>query len=103
MFARTVRIQLQPNSVAEFSSLVEKEVIPLLRKQHGFKDEIAFVPTDGKEAVSISLWEQRENADAYDRTTYPQVLKSLAKVLQGTPEVRTSEVSNSTWHRIAAR
>jgi hypothetical protein len=103
MFARTVRIQLQPNSVAEFSSLVEKEVIPLLRKQHGFKDEIAFVPTDGKEAVSISLWEQRENADAYDRTTYPQVLKTLAKVLQGTPEVRNSEVSNSTWHRIAAR
>ena len=103
MFARTVRMQLKPNSVAEFTGLVEKEVIPLLRKQQGFKDEITFVPADGKEAVAISLWEQKENAEAYSRGTYPEVLKALAKVVEGTPQVQPSEVSNSTWHKIAAR
>lgn len=103
MFARTVRMQLKPNSVAEFTGLVEKEVIPLLRKQQGFKDEITFVPADGKEAVAISLWEQKENAEAYSRGTYPEVLKTLAKVVEGTPQVQPSEVSNSTWHKIAAR
>jgi len=103
MFARTVRMQLKPNSVAEFTLTVEKEVIPLLRKQQGFKDEITFVPSDGKEAVGISLWEQKENAEAYSRGAYPQVLKAMAKVVEGTPQVQTSEVSNSTWHKIAAR
>ena len=103
MFARTVRMQLKPNSVAEFTQLVEKEVIPLLRKQQGFKDEITFLPPDGKEAVAISLWEQKENAEAYSRGTYPEVLKAMAKVVEGTPQVQTSEVSNSTWHKIAAR
>ncbi len=103
MFARTVRMQLKPNSVPDFTMMVEKEVIPLLRKQQGFKDEIAFIPSDGKEAVAISLWEQKEHAEAYNRGTYPEVLKALAKVVEGTPQVQTSEVSNSTWHKIAAR
>ncbi|MGH7209809.1 MAG: hypothetical protein ACREIL_10555 [Nitrospiraceae bacterium] len=103
MFARTVRMQLKPNSVAEFTLTVEKEIIPLLRKQQGFKDEITFVPSDGKEAIGISLWEQKENAEAYSRGAYPEVLKAMAKVVEGTPQVQTSEVSNSTWHKIAAR
>ena len=103
MFARTVRMQLKPNSVGEFTLMVEKEVIPVLRKQQGFKDEITFVPSDGKEAVAISLWEQKENAEAYSRGAYPEVLKAMAKVVEGTPQVQTSEVSNSTWHKIAAR
>ena len=103
MFARTVRMQLKPNSVAEFTLTVEKEVIPLLRKQQGFQDEISFVPSDGKEAVGISLWEQKENVEAYHRGAYPDVLKAMAKVVEGTPQVQTSEVSNSTFHKIAAR
>jgi hypothetical protein len=103
MFARTVRMQLKPNSVPEFTQLVEKEVIPLLRRQQGFKDEIAFVPSEGKEAVAISLWERKENADAYHKGAYPEALKAMAKVIEGTPQVQTAEVSNSTWHRIAAR
>lgn len=103
MFARTVRMQLKPNSGAEFTRMVETDVIPLLRKQQGFKDEITFLPADGKEAVAISLWEKQENAEAYQRGAYPDVLKAVASVIDGTPHVHTSEVSNSTWHKIAAR
>ena len=103
MFARTVRMQLKPNSVPEFTLTVEKEIIPLLRKQQGFKDEITFLPPDGKEAVAISLWEQKENAEAYHRGAYPEALKAMGKVVEGTPQVQNSEVANSTWHKIAAR
>lgn len=103
MFARTVRMQLKPNSIPEFTLTVEKEVLPLLRRQHGFRDELTFLPSGGKEAVAISLWDQKENADAYVRGAYPAVLKAMANVVEGTPEVQTSEVSNSTWHKIAAR
>ena len=103
MFARTVRMELKPNTVAEFTQLLENDVIPTLRKQRGFKDEIAFVPADGKEATAISLWEERENADTYNRATYPEVLKTLAKVIVGTPKIHTLEVTNSTFHKVAAR
>ena len=103
MFARTVRIQLKPNSVAEFTRTLENDIIPLLRKQPGFQDEIAFVVPGGTEAVSISVWDQKANAEAYARGTYSQVLKAVANVVEGMPQVDTHEVSNSTFHKIAAR
>jgi hypothetical protein len=53
--------------------------------------------------VSISVWDQQEDAEAYARGTYPHVLKAVANVLEGTPQVDTYEVSNSTFHKIAAR
>ena len=103
MFARSVSIRLKPNSVAEFSQMIEKETLPLLRKQKGFQDEITFVAPGGLEAVGISLWHEKENEEAYGRGAYPEVLKTLGKVLDGTPGVRTYEVCNSTFHTIAAR
>jgi len=103
MFARTVRIQLKPNSVAEFTRTLENDIIPLLRKQPGFQDEIAFVVPGGTEAVSVSVWDQKADAEAYAHGTYPQVLQAVANVLEGTPQVDTYEVSNSTFHKIAAR
>lgn len=103
MYARTVRMELKPNSVAEFTRLLEKDVIPMLRKQTGFKDEVAFVPADGKQAVAISFWAEKENADNYNRATYPEVLKTLAKVVVGNPQIHTEEVTNSTFHKIAAQ
>jgi len=69
----------------------------------GFADEITFVAADGTQALAISLWDRKENAEAYGRETYPEVLKGLAKVVEGTPEVGTYEVANSTFHKIAAR
>jgi len=94
-------MHLKPNSVAEFTRTLEKEIIPLLRKQKGFQDEITLVAPGGSEAVGISLWEEKENAEAYNRGIYPEVLKALAKVVEGTPQVQTYEVSNSTFHKIA--
>jgi hypothetical protein len=49
------------------------------------------------------LWDQKENAEAYSRDGYPAVLKALGNVVEGTPQVRTYEVANSTFHEIAAR
>jgi hypothetical protein len=103
MLARTVSLQLKPNSVAEFTQIIEKDIIPLLRQQQGFQDEIAFVAPGGTEAVAISLWAHKEHADAYQRGTYPAVLRALANVVEGTPQVHTYEVSNSTFHKIVPR
>ena len=102
MFARSVSMRLKTNSVPEFTRTLENDVLPVLRKQTGFRDEITFVH-DGVEAVGISLWDQKVQAETYDRETYPQILKSLAKVVEGTPKVQTYEVCNSTAHEIAAK
>jgi heme-degrading monooxygenase HmoA len=102
MFARNVTMNLKPNTAREFTQTFEKDILPILRKQNGFKDEITFVGTEGKDVVAISLWDRKESAEQYGRDTYPRVLKGLAKVVEGTPKVHAYEVSNSTWHKIAA-
>jgi hypothetical protein len=102
MFARNVSLHLKANTAREFTRTLEKDVLPLLRKQTGFKDEISFVTPDGSAAVAISLWDRKEDAESYSRDTYPQVLKSLTKVVDGTPMVAAYEVSNSTFHKIAS-
>jgi len=102
MFARKVQIQLKPGSLAKFSSLMEEQVIPRLRKQNGFLDEITFF-TQGRDAVfGISFWEKAEHAESYNRGTYPAVLKILCNLIEGSPRVETFEVINSTVHKLAA-
>ncbi len=104
MFSRHVSMHLKPNTRAEFTKTIENEILPLLKKQHGFRDEIVFVaPGSGTEGVAISLWDKKEDAEAYLRDSYPEVLKALAKVVDGTPEVRNFEVANSTLQETAAR
>jgi hypothetical protein len=102
MFARRVYMHLKPNSVAEFTRRLEKDILPLLRKQKGFRDEITFVGQGGREAFGISLWEKAENAEAYNRGTYPEVTQILATLTEGAPQVETFDVANSTFHKIAA-
>src|SRR5438552_12792515 len=95
MYARNVSIHLKANTAGEFTRTLEKDVLPLLRKQNGFKDEISFLTSDRSEAVAISLWDRKEDADNYNRDIYPQVLTSLAKVVEGTrSEEHTSELQS---------
>jgi hypothetical protein len=102
MFARNVALHLKPNTLAEFKLVFDKEVLPILRKQTGFQDEITFSTPTGMDVLAISLWDTKEHAEAYNATGYPEVLKSLNKVLDGTPKVRVSDVISSTFQKTAA-
>jgi hypothetical protein len=101
MFARNVSIHLKSNMLTDYTRTFEKEVLPLLRKQNGFKDEITFAGPGGIDVTAISLWENKTDADAYNANTYPQVLKTMARFIEGTPKVQTSDVVNSTFHKVA--
>jgi hypothetical protein len=86
MFACNVSLRLKPNTLSEFTRIFEKEVIPMLRKQSGFRDEIAFAVPGGLDVVAISLWDTKDYAEAYNTSGYPELLKILDKVLDGTPK-----------------
>ena len=40
MFARNVSFHLKSNMLSDYTRVFDKDVLPLLRKQNGFKDEI---------------------------------------------------------------
>ena len=102
MYARNNTFRLKPNMQSEYTRTIENEILPLLRKQRGFKDELTLCNPSATDAVSISLWENKSNADDYNVNTYPQVLKTLDKVIEGTPQVHTFETVVSTFHHVPA-
>ena len=102
MYARNVTFRVKANMQSDYTHTFENQVLPLLRKQKGFKDEITLCNTGSQDAVSISLWENKSNADDYNTRVYPEVLKTLAKAIDGTPRVQTFETVISTFHHVPA-
>ena len=102
MYAHRVSVHLKPNSAAAFTQRLEQQAIPMLRKQEGFQDEITFLGGAGTEAFGVSLWDNKESAEAYGRGPYAEVTKILANLVDGDSQVDTYDVSNSTFHKIGA-
>jgi hypothetical protein len=100
MFARNVSFHLKSNTLTDYTRTFDKEILPLLRKQNGFKDEITFSSPSGLDVTAISLWDNKASAETYNNTSYPDVLKTVARFIEGTPTVHTSDVVNSTFHKI---
>jgi len=90
MIARNVTMRLKADSVAEFNRILETEVLPLLRTQAGFQDDIGFISKSGDEAVGISFWDTQDHADGYGHGSY------AAAVLEGSPLVRNWQMATAT-------
>jgi len=101
MFARYISIHLKSNMFSDYTRAFEHDVLPLLRKQKGFKDEITLSNPGSLDVVAISVWENKANAEAYNTNTYPEVLKTFARMIDGTHKVQTFESVTSTFHNVA--
>jgi len=102
MYARNVTFRIKANMQSDFAHTFESQILPLLQKQKGFKEEITLCNPGSQDAVSISMWEHKSKADDYNTRIYPEVLKTLAKVIDGTPRVQTFETVVSTFHSVHA-
>jgi hypothetical protein len=100
MYSRNISFKLRSKRIAEFSRILEEEVIPLLKRERGFDDVISFIAPDRNEAVAISLWDKKEDAEADKRRTYPEILRALAGVIEGAPEVQIFEVETRPRTRL---
>jgi hypothetical protein len=99
MIAGNVSVHLKSNMLSEYRHVFESQVLPLLRRQTGFRDEITLASPSGVDVTAISLWDNKGDAEAYNTNTYPEVVKIFSKLIDGTPKVQTCEVVDSTFHR----
>jgi hypothetical protein len=101
MFGRQVTLKLKTDSATELTRIANAEILPILRKQKGFRDETIFIAPERLEAIANSFWDTKADAEAYDHTAYADVLKSLTNVIDGTPSVKTFEFADSTFPQVA--
>jgi heme-degrading monooxygenase HmoA len=101
MFTRVVEITSKTGKARDVARTVNDKVIPILKKQQGFLDEITLVSDeDPNNVLAISFWKSREHAENYHRDEFSNVTEILSNVIEDTPEVRTFEVETSTIHKI---
>ena len=85
--ARSVRFDIATDKNEEFHTIFRNEVLPILKKQDGFKDELLLV--QDQHVLAISVWNNLDSARKYESATYPQLDKTLRPVMLGKPTVDT--------------
>jgi heme-degrading monooxygenase HmoA len=85
--ARSVRFDIATGKNEEFNTLFRNEILPTLKKQDGFKDELLLVKD--QHVLAISVWNDMASATKYESTTYPQLDKALRPVMSGKATVET--------------
>lgn len=85
MFIHRAKIQLRPDTFTELSRKIESEIMPAVRRQKGFCSGVTSIDTQWLTATEDTRWETKEDAEAYHRNGYPEVLKSLMSVAQTAP------------------
>ena len=75
----------------ELSSAINEKIVPILKKQAGFVDEIVLVSdAESNRILALSFWKTREDAERYQREQYNSVRETLRSLLEAEPVVRTS-------------
>jgi heme-degrading monooxygenase HmoA len=90
-YARNVHVTLKAGKEKEFRGLMEREVLPMLKQQGGFREELAMVT--GTRAVGISIWDSKEDAQRYEHSAFPKVLEHLRPIIEGQPKIELFEVA----------
>lgn len=85
--ARSVRFDIATDKNEQFHTLFRNEILPTLKKQDGFKDEMLLVKD--QHVLAISVWNNADSARKYETATYPQLDKKLRPVMSGNPTIET--------------
>ena len=102
MFTRVVHIHTKTGKSRELSTTLNEKVLPLLRKQTGFVDEISLVSsTNPDEMLALSFWESEEYAQRYQKEQFQKISEIVKPLLQSDPTIETFHVDTSTTHGIS--
>jgi len=103
MFVRVLRMKLKPGGGKGLARAAEQEILPILKKFAGFAGEFTLVSTDGKEALGVTLWQRREEAETYNREGTTSVLKVVEKYTEGKSAPQIYDVTHSTVETLPVR
>ncbi len=88
MFARIVELTPKPEMKEEIVHVLRKEVLPILKKQQGFREFLLFVPgTKTEKWIAVSLWAEKRDVERWEREGYPKV-EGILKLYLVAPAIR---------------
>ncbi len=103
MFTRIVEVTSKPGKSYELADMVREKVLPILRQQAGFIDEVILTSeTESELVIAMSFWRSKQDAEKYHREQFDKITQPITPLAEGAPVVRTFNVHTSTAHKIVA-
>ncbi len=102
MFCRVLEFTPKPNMTEQFHTMMDRDILPMLKRHPGFVDLIAMVPEQTTEPmITISFWKTKEMAAEFHKNFFPKILEMITPFLTATPTISFYTVETSTFHKIA--
>jgi heme-degrading monooxygenase HmoA len=80
MFVRLTHLQILPEHEKEATKIYNEQVVPVVKQQKGNVDIMLLHPeTETGDHISLTSWERKEDADAYEQSGKYQELVSMVK------------------------
>jgi heme-degrading monooxygenase HmoA len=94
MWIRLTSFTPLPGKIDDFRRTFQENLVPVIKSQPGGIDAMLLEPADGAgEYISLTMWESRASADAYDSTgTYGKLVGHVSQLFDGQPTLRLYEV-----------
>ena len=96
MFVRLTYLNFLPGKAEEAKKIYNNELVPVVKKQKGNLDCRMLEPLDKTdEYISMTLWDNKEDADAYhDSGTYKQLVDRIKEMYAKTPVLKVYSTEN---------
>jgi len=93
----------KPGKKTEFVTAWKKEILPTLKKQPGFVDEILLFGTaEPDSGVGLSFWKSSGEAEIWKVSAASTLTGSVKHLMNGSPTVRSFNVEAAETFHIAA-
>ncbi len=74
MFARFLEMTIKPEKKPELIKVLKNDVLPILKKCHGFFDMIPMeLETEPTKFYLMSLWHEKRDAETFHKDHFPKV------------------------------
>jgi heme-degrading monooxygenase HmoA len=95
--------KLKPGRREDFLKVFNSLVLPLLKKQPGFVDEILLFEDGNDAGIGLSIWESRDDAERYLHNVFQKAKSNMEHLIDGEVAVRSFEIEASEVFQIKSR
>jgi hypothetical protein len=103
MYMMFIEGELKPGNKDNFLKAWSNQILPLLKKQDGFVDEILLFEEGSQQPRGLSFWKTKEQAERYQRDTFSQAKNFVQHLMHGAPTIRNFDVEAAETFKITSR
>ena len=89
MVVRLTHFNVSADQAGDVKKIYNQEVVPELKKQQGHVNVMLLEPIDSTEYISMTVWQNQADADAYESSGKYKELVGKIKGLIGKPVLKS--------------